>query len=278
MADWTRETAWRQGHVLEPSTATSLGLACAEDPDATAVVVVSHDCDIACLADAEPTIEVIIGQIKEGAEAGDFSHGKNVRRLHLKYKADAQYKTIELRLKDRVTLEKSSLTEKNPRTDLVLEPNGRRVLQKWLAARYDRSAFPNEFESRLFQQKIQEQISKILKPKGSSIRGIYFDLGVQSELETLATDENYELDIYLLYDTDKDPTVAEKDAVEVQAKLEKLFKDRFHEVRHGWKGIELVSCNVISDQAMTVRQALALRQWRLDHMSLRSDPNQPMTG
>ena len=276
MVEWTRKTVWRQAHVLEPGTATHLGLVFTDNPETIAIVVVSHDCDIACPPNVEPTIEVIVGQLKEEAE-GDFSHGKNVRRLHLKYQAGANYKTIELRAKDRVVLDKLSFIDQAPRTDLVIAPTGKKILQKWLAARYDRSAFPSEFESRLSQPKIPEQISKILKPKGASIRGIYFDLGAQSDLETVGSDENYELNIYLLYDTDDDPNRAENAALEVRVKLEKLFKDQFYEDNKGWKGVELVSCNVISDQAMTVRQALALRQWRLDHMSLRSEPNQPMT-
>ena len=276
MADWTRETAWRQGHVLEQGTATHLGLVCEENAGATAVVVVSHDCDIACLPDVEPTIEVVIGRFTEEVQ-GDFSHGKNVRRLQLTYKRGDQHKTIELRAKDRVALAKSSLVDQAPCDSLILVPNGRKVLQKWLAARYDRSAFPNEFESRLSRQKIPEQVSNILRLKGSSIRGIYFDLGVQSDLETIGADETYELDVYLLYDTDQDPIAAEREAQEAQGKLEKLFKDRFFEDGKGWVDIELVSCNVVSDQEMTVRQAWALRQWRLDHMSLRTEPNQPMT-
>lgn len=275
MTSWTRDEPWRQGHILSPGFATAQGLICPEEPGATATVVISHDCDIASLADLEPTIDVIVGQFKAAIQ-GDFAHGKNVRKLHLPYGSDTDFKIVELRSIRRMTIAKELLVGQVPLTNFTLSTGSRRVLQKWLGARYDRSAFPTEFELRLERHRLPEQISKILKQKGQSIRGIYFDLGDQADTELMPLSEPYELEIYLLYTTEPDADAAERDATEIQTKLRSVFKARCFEKTVSWDGIELVDCYVISDQAMTVHLASKLRQWRMDHMSLRTDPNQPM--
>ena len=43
---WSRKTPWRQGHVLCAKARAATGLSHA-DADATCVVVISHDCDVA---------------------------------------------------------------------------------------------------------------------------------------------------------------------------------------------------------------------------------------
>ena len=61
---WTRETTWRQGHVLRADTAAAFRLSHPADAAATCVVVIGHDCDIANDAlDAEPDVEAIVGRI-----------------------------------------------------------------------------------------------------------------------------------------------------------------------------------------------------------------------
>ena len=79
---WSRETPWRQGHVLCAKARVALELRHA-DADATCVVVISHDCDLASDdLDAEPHVEVIIGRVVS-APNGNFSWGKAPRTLHL---------------------------------------------------------------------------------------------------------------------------------------------------------------------------------------------------
>ena len=62
-ATWTRDTPWRQGHVLTAEAIQALGLSHPETPDSTCVVVISHDCDLANDAlQIEPDVEVIVGR------------------------------------------------------------------------------------------------------------------------------------------------------------------------------------------------------------------------
>src|ERR1700748_1181562 len=78
---WTRETPWRQGHVLRSETASRLALV-NSDADACAIVI-SHDCDLSNdnLA-AEPDVELIVGKVLPTPN-GSFTWGKSPRTLHL---------------------------------------------------------------------------------------------------------------------------------------------------------------------------------------------------
>src|ERR1700738_4834306 len=77
---WTRDTPWRQGHTLPNSIAIELGLVEKGQTEKIAIVV-SHDCDLACLIEDEPIIEVLVGT-RLAACAPDKTHAKNVRVLH----------------------------------------------------------------------------------------------------------------------------------------------------------------------------------------------------
>jgi hypothetical protein len=275
MATWTRNAPWRQGHILEDSLARDLQLFCDEDADATAVVVISHDCDIAADVDLEPAIELLVGKYVEIA-TGDYANTKNVRRLHLQYDCGALTKTIELRSTQKKSVDKHKFLGHSPLADVMLNARNRRVLQKWLSARYDRAAFPNAFEDRLRKKKTHQAIAKILKAEGESIRAIYFDLGDNADNDALPDDYQYELEIYLLHVTEPDAIAAENAATTIKVKLEERFRKDFYDDKKGWIDIELVDCAVISDEAMTVSQSQKLRQWRMDHMSLAEEPNQPL--
>ncbi len=178
--------------------------------------------------------------------------------------------------KNRSFVAKARLSGCQPITDLALDLSNKRILQKWLAARYDRAAFPNEFENRLKKNKTHDKLAKILKPTGACLRGVYFDLGEQADTDLEADADVYELEIYLLHVTEPDANVAACTAEKAKQKIIECFKSNYCDEQGRWCAIELVGCYVISDAAMTVLQSLLLRQWRMDHMSLRENPNQPM--
>ena len=63
LPQWTRDTRWRQGHVLPQDAAARFGLTNAADPGSTCAVVIAHDCDLANDSlEAEPHVEVIVGR------------------------------------------------------------------------------------------------------------------------------------------------------------------------------------------------------------------------
>jgi hypothetical protein len=167
MAEWTRETPWRQGHVLAGETIDKLGLRDTRAPERT-VVVITHDCDLAASPDKEPDIEVIIGRLVEKAD-GNFTHAKSPRVLHLAFTTPGGPRVVELAATNKARIAKTDLIDHAPRRGWELDPTGLSILQRWLAARYRRTAFPDAFEELLNRSGASARLTKILKPAGKHI-------------------------------------------------------------------------------------------------------------
>lgn len=271
MAEWGRDTPWRQGHVLAAETAKELGLVCQRDPDATIAIVISHDCDLAQLPSIEPNVEVIAGCIAKSSD-GNFTHAKNVRRLQLPFSSANGEMIVDLLAVEKASLPKARLADQIPRADLRIEPSGLSILQQWLAVRYRRAAFPDEFDRRLEETGMREKLGKIMKSLGTHLPAVFFDVDDGVEVNRQGSAEPFVLDIYLLYAVAPDPVVAEKDAIEAKAKIERAFTQTLNSEGKGWKEIELRSCEIVSEEALSYRLSRVLKQWRQDHISLREDP------
>jgi hypothetical protein len=275
MAEWSRTTPWRQGHLLTEEALSALKVKSTQSPDRTVVVVISHDCDIAATPAKEPNIEVILGRLID-KPGGDFVHAKNARTLHLRYAHEDKEQWIELPAAEKVAIAKSDLAAFAPRSDLGLDPAGHSTLQRWLAARYRRSAFPDAFEKRLRENGFQDKLIGILKPYGEHILAIFFDVDDGKEETRIDPADTYALTIYLLYTTELDPGKAQTAAEEAREKIETAFRQKFFEPTRRWNKIELCECTAISDEVLTYRQSTLFKEWRLEYLSLREDPPQSM--
>lgn len=100
--------------------------------------------------------------------------------------------------------------------------------------------------------------------------------------EGLEKERNGEADLYvlrldLLYTTDEDPAVAHEAAERAAVSIAAMFRDRCFNPVVGWNWIELAGCEPIADEAMTYPMSTQLKQWNMDHMSLRRDaPAEPI--
>jgi hypothetical protein len=275
MAEWDRNTPWRQGHVLAAETAKIFGLAHATSPHSTAVVVISHDCDLAQLPEVDPYVEVIVGRIVEQAD-GNFTHAKAVRTLHLLCSLEGAKKWIEVVATEKISVEKTRLAGHRHNSNLELLSEARSILQNWLAARYRRAAFPDEFNKRLKETGVEDGIKKIIKDLGDYITAIFFDVDGAEEVDRTSPEDTYTLNIVLLFSTETDPTLARRAAEKAAAEIETLFNRKCCVDSKNWKNIELQSCVAMSDEAISYRQSLSFKAWRVDYISLRSNPQQPV--
>lgn len=275
MADWERANPWRQGHVLCDDAVKSLGLARSGDLATIRAVVVSHDCDLAASPDKEPQVEIIVGTSIENIK-GDYSHAKNARRLHLEYQGENAPTPIELTATSKAQVLKEALLEFNPRSDLRIDGAGRSVLQTWLAARYRRAAFPDEFERRLKAAKLHRKIARALGPAGQHVIAVFLDVDAGEEITRQGVDDLYKIGIYLLYDTSRDEVAASAAAKTAAELIEVAFDQTSRNGGEGCKWIELLYCDVISDQALSYSNSRKFKQWRLDHLSLDVETQQPM--
>lgn len=280
MADEHRQVLWLQGQVLTDEAAKSLGLQSPGKGDETFVVVISHDCDLTASAEKEAEAEVIVG--KRIGKLGADSYGKTARRLHIEYQSADGPVRLELMATAKRTISKVKLFASEPRQDIELDAQGLRILQRWLASRYSRAAFPEAFEARLRVATIPgkstflKKIESILADCGDHVRALLFDLDQGHDVERTKPGDLYQLGIVVLYDGVRDEPTAAAAATKAAEALEGLFETAFYKPTGAWQNIQLQYCDPISDVAISVAQSEALKQWRLEHMSLQDDPPAPM--
>jgi hypothetical protein len=283
MAKWDRNTPWRQGHLLTAETVAAFGLNGDDPPENVAIVVISHDCDLAQPAEVEPEVEMIVGRFIDEAH-GNFTNCKNLRCLHVACGAGETVRIVELYANRRQTLPKDSPDAKRPAlvvhapsAEILMSATERNTLQIWLAARYRRSAFPDEFDRRLKQTGVAEKLAKVFKNSGHHVSAVFFDVDRGLERTRIGPDDPYELIVTLLYSTDTDPDEAEAETTKTALAVKDIFESRCHADKgeeRVWQWIEIVDVEVVSDRALSYADSLHLKKWQADHISLRADPPQ----
>lgn len=181
--------------------ARAAGLSHPHSPKETAVMVISHDCDLAQNAEIEPHCEVIVGRLV-AEQDGNFANAKSPRRLHLKLITDGSEEVIvELEATAKAFVSKDDLALHLPEQKLVLAYSEATKLRSWLAARYRRASFPDEFDRRLIREKrkFYEKLLKILKESSDDIMAVYFDVDEGADLTRNGPNDPYELFITLQY-------------------------------------------------------------------------------
>ena len=203
---------------------------------------------------------------------GNCTHAKNARKLHVEFVGgDTFWAEFEATAKS--SIEKLKLNEFYPRSDVHLTAENHTIFQMWLASRYRRSAFPDEFERRLTREtKLADKIAKAVRPHGELITGVFFDVDEGAEVVRSGPDDTYTLDISILYDPDVD--AAEHAADEVANTIKTAFKDKLFTSTQQWLHIELRFCEHIAESTLSYADFKRLKRWRLEHISLAADPQQ----
>jgi hypothetical protein len=266
--DWDRKTTpWRQGHLVGDTDAKSLKLRHPDFPKKTVVLVISHDCDVAQDTDKEPTIEVIVGYVVDQPDKS-MSNAKNARLLELDFVGDNPFRA-RFSFQNRLSIPKSRFQGLLPSVSSSLEKPDIQTLQRWLAFRYRRPAFPDAFDARIKDEKIADNLAKLSKVNGDSIIMLLFDLEAEK-------DGVFPLGILAVYKSKPDPGIALDHAKKLCEKINNLFETKLYdEAADVWRLIELRYCDPISDEDLTYAQYDGLPRWNLDYVSLAADPQQP---
>jgi hypothetical protein len=118
--------------------------------------------------------------------------------------------------------------------------------------------------------KLDKSLARIVARSGALISFVYFELDGGQVLEREAGDP-YELSIFLVYSPGDDPDGAEEAADAAAREVEDAFEAKLTEIGV----ISLKSCLCISEDDLPVSQARLLMQWRLEHMTLKAEEEQP---
>ncbi|QJR14204.1 hypothetical protein DSM104440_00997 [Usitatibacter palustris] len=175
-----RENDWRQGDVL-PSAARhviSPFVSAPFPPDAW-VIVLTQSCDLVHnnLA-AEPSAEVIVASPITD-EDKEVRHLRNPRRLQIEGAQDQNSVLLDLRITQRHSIPKWVLAGHEPDGDRMIPEGDLRTLVQWVAARYDRRAFPDAFMDRL--KPVDKNLQKAWK-RMRAVTCIYLSISSYEEL------------------------------------------------------------------------------------------------
>ena len=266
---WSRTIGWRQGHILPEQAAAALELATGAD---ALVMVVSHDCDLAnANLDDEPYVEVIAGRRLQSSDP-NLANLKSARTLHLTITCEGRTQCIELTAAGKQLVPKSALAAWRPDPRYRLDEDNFFTLRRWLAARYDRAAFPDQFERRMFRETdLAERINKVAKKEGVNrvVSGIYFEVSPREELDPAVP---YDLTVVLVYTPGMDPLKNGDIAEEAGKAIDAHFRKRClpDEASGTWKHIRLKEVIAYSETGISVARMKRLQRWHLDHLSTRS--------
>lgn len=233
-------------------------------------MVISHDCDLANdRLEVEPAVELILGRIVDTAN-GNLVGGKSPRALHMKMKRDEEDVVVELLTTAKRVVLKVDLAEYQPDSRFALGPRELRTLQRWLAARYFRTAFANNFVDRMNAARASAHLADALKRKGSLISAVYFDIKGGAQVER-APDDPYELTVVLMFPPGTNPEESERQAEQLANTIGDGLRGKLTPPH----GIKLNDCFAISEDDLPVSRAKALSEWQLEYMTLRSGEEQP---
>lgn len=265
---WSRSNGWQQGSFLTPET-VSLLVQQGKIPDTQnqCIVVVSHDCDVANQnLDDEPNVELIHGLVLSEVN-GNFSWSKSPRTLHLDAEWQGRPKSIELKSTKKFSLEKEWLGEHLPDSNWDISQVAKNTLRSWLAVRYNRAAYPDDFNDILDKKKLKKGIAKILEPTQKLFSGLY--LTFEEDFDSCG-EKIYKLNLFLVYFSGDEPLEAMQEAERVEGEIYKLFQKKcFDSSAEIWTGIHLEDCVAVSEDEANLGWLNKLSEWRLEHLSLK---------
>lgn len=223
---------------------------------------------------AEPDVEIIIGCLPK-EEKGNFFWAKAPRTLHLEALNEDNPIIIELTATAKRLVPKSKLAAFTPDLSFSFSGKSLSVLRSWLAVRYNRAAFPDPFVKRLYESKVDKRLAKLVEPLGQHLSAVYFDVDEGKERDR-SDGSAYELKIVLVYPVGDDPEQTADEVEALEGSIEDLFERKyFDSATNEWHDIAMKGCMSISEDDLTVSKAGLLTQWRLEHMTLKADEEQP---
>jgi len=254
--DATALKEWRQGDVIPIETAEALTGKSLEP--GTICIIATHDCEVSSPdLTRDPHVEILLARPTE--EDGNYTHGKNPRRLHLSLSYKDDQTTVEISAVEIYRVDRANLAKAAPASDCYLGAENIRTLATWLGKRYYREAFPDAFNERVRQ--VQSKLPKATRSSGSLLSGIYIDLDTAEEL---AEESSYEIQLFATMTVpDYADPVRRSEAQAVFDRILSLFDDA--------RGVDVVNDALLAEDLVSLDDLRRLRRWDWDYLTLREE-------
>lgn len=254
-----REHNWRQGDIFPQEAhsilAEQLGIELTDD---CACIVITHSCSILHEHfEQEPVIEILVARPSDKLD-GNAMYVRNPRRLHFSLSVTGQAQPFEVWAKDRYRLTREILAKYRPDTNRNFEKDSLLTLVAWLVARYERAAFPDNFQKRLAQikSKLKSQFEKLC-----DVSEVFIALSSWDELDI---NDPYKVVLVFIMPAHKfEQSELRAQATIVMAKIDSLLT--------GCQGIQLAADSELrSDDNFTLHEIRQMSRWGdFDYVSYR---------
>lgn len=248
------EPQWRQGAVVPreyvPKEDLPINL-----PQNAKLIVISHDCDIVNPSyTSEPWLEVLVAHPITSQE-GQFTHGKNPRKLHIEAYEGGTQRFYELDVHEKFRTSRHCLESGSPDCSIALAKPAIQVLARWVGKRYSRPSFPNSFEARI-PNGARKKIKKLLQRDGTDVKGIFLALSD----EELPPGQPYEVILRVVVATQAaEDDTREEVALRLVSELQALMND--------CEGIHVYDADLSTLREFSLEDFLATKPWDYEYIS-----------
>lgn len=257
-----RNTHWRQGQILCNEGAERIEADI--DHHEACFVIVSHDCDLSSADDTEPVVEVIRA-VRIDRLDGNFTYAKNPRKLHVQCATSGECFALAPQNKLPVPRENLAGFRQCPNR-LGIRSEDLTTLKEWLASRYARSAFPDNFNT-IFRP-YEKKLRKLIAQYPNDLLAVYVDLN-GDEREESPEGDSYELGLHFVF-TDE----AALDDAMMQAfrnRAQEIFATTLNASHSPPFEIILDDVFLVSEMDFSLGQARRLQRWNQEDLSFREE-------
>lgn len=262
------DVAWRQGSIIgHELIAPIVDTLCVPQPipEDALLVLVSQDCDIAHHSyEAEPFIEFLVANRRAGEdEDKGLQWGKHPRRFQFWTEHQSDGAFFEININDRYRAGREILLKGLP--EERLDTKLTEVIGRWVAKRYTRSAFPDEFNKRC--RAARGKLAALFKKHGDLILSIHIRL--EPEDVELPEGEDYRMTLY---------GVCERytwENQQLRASATKLVAQIGIKLAEG-NGIVVDEAVLVPEHRFSLEDARNTDRWDYDYLTYRGTSLEPI--
>jgi hypothetical protein len=264
---------WRQGAVLPDSLTDGIQMMpfARDVSDAARFVVISQDCDVvngSC--ELEPAVE-LVALVPVAETKSSFQNLRNPRELHIRLvNGEGATQIVAAHVWSRGFLDRRRLIEEAPDLTERIPEEDLRLLVEFFGRRYDREAFPDEFERRF--KRAKAKIERIVRDHLVEILDVYVtlepfeELPAPTSLEQPPDGATYRLLIYVLLSD----AVVEGDPKSLIL-IKQAIKPELRKAVKGCDGIQLDDIVFVGRSDVTLDRFEQMHRLDFDAMSFEEE-------
>lgn len=252
-----RLKGWQQGTIVPASRLLKKLPDGSPVEDSDFAMIVSQSCDLVHHDLNQEPYAMILVLKSASSGSSEFMHGRNPRRLHFQTSENCWF---EAQARNQTTISRKILATKEIGEEIKLSPVVLRIILEWLAKRFTRIAFPDDFNAALAPK--SKALGKLLKKHHHLFSEILINVFPFTDLNQ---GERYQVACYLLMKAEThDNQDHLTEARAVADNLERLFEEC---------NIIVEVCTTVSENDMSIAEFNQLLNWDYDHLTNRASSN-----